>query len=165
MTAEDAKKSRRTKIAIAIFGAVFTLMIIPLTVYWISVAALGRMFDTKKLEGGQDKPPIELRHYRLDEYYLDKGTIKTLLGGTWTSLRLLRRDGEQTTQSEIVDRISSALLADEWEAMPRPDQPPSYGELYEMSDDDLVFKRSMQEQIVYISEDASVICIYYLHIK
>jgi hypothetical protein len=91
------------------------------------------------------------------------------LGGRWISERLIRLPGQNVTREDLVTRISGAMAADGWKRIKIPNPPFPGGTLWDHSREDLSFSRPARgdeppawvfNQTIFISPDASVVCIY-----
>ncbi|MBM4038482.1 MAG: hypothetical protein FJ290_08205 [Planctomycetes bacterium] len=106
--------------------------------------------------------------YGLPEYEEADHDVLYGLGGRWISIRLRRKPGSSVTRDQLVERISKPLLAAGWS---RATPPKKYvlSKMWETAADDLYFSRSAAKgepsylffnQAIYISKDASIVCLY-----
>lgn len=103
----------------------------------------------------------------LPEYAVVDSDVVMGLGGRWVSVRFERRDGFSTTRAEINERIVAAQTENGWSKTTTVNDPLS--RVWKQSPDDLMFDRrprpdekvhSFYHQRIYLSPDASVVCVY-----
>ncbi len=107
--------------------------------------------------------------FALNEYAQATNTVTHGLGGRWISERLIRLPGQNVTREDLVTRISGAMDADGWKRTKIPHPPFPGGTLWDHSREDLSFSRPARgdeppawffNQTIFISPDASVVCVY-----
>ncbi len=110
--------------------------------------------------------------FDLFDFELDRQDSLTSLGGRWISLRFRRKEGLGVSRTDLLRRLEKSLDLNGWE---KPDSGPStspyvVSEIFETdSERDVLFTRgpfpSERSSVfynlhVYISDDASVVCLY-----